>query len=326
MRRREFIAGLGSAAAWPVVARAQQPAMPVIGFLTSNRSAAVPHYTAAFREGLAETGFVEGRNVKIEYRFAEQHLERIPALAVDLVRRGVAVIFSSGGDVPAMVAKGATSTIPIVFVSGYDPVKIGLVASLNRPGGNITGATVIAGELGPKRVELLRDLVPQVRAAGLMINPNEPNAESDIASAQAAAQSIGLQIHILNADSEQDVEKIFTTLVDLRADGLLVYPSPLFQNLRQKIVAMVARQRVPAVYYSRDYPAVGGLISYGASLTGLYRQGGIYVGRVLKGERPANLPVVQPTKFELVINLGTAKALGLPIPPAVLVRADEVTE
>jgi putative tryptophan/tyrosine transport system substrate-binding protein len=326
MRRRDFIAGLGSAAVWPVVARAQQPAMPVIGFLTSNRSAAVPHYTAAFREGLAETGFVEGRNVKIEYRFAEQHLERIPALAVDLVRRGVAVIFSSGGDVPAMVAKGATSTIPIVFVSGYDPVKIGLVASLNRPGGNITGATVIAGELGPKRVELLRDLVPQVRAAGLMINPNEPNAESDIASAQAAAQSIGLQIHILNADSEQDVEKIFTALVDLKADGLLVYPSPLFQNLRQKIVAMVARQLMPAVYYSRDYPAVGGLISYGASLTGLYRQGGIYVGRVLKGERPANLPVVQPTKFELVINLGTAKALGLPIPPAVLVRADEVTE
>jgi putative tryptophan/tyrosine transport system substrate-binding protein len=243
MRRRDFIAGLGSAAVWPVVARAQQPAMPVIGFLTSNRSAAVPHYTAAFREGLAETGFVEGRNVKIEYRFAEQHLERIPALAVDLVRRGVAVIFSSGGDVPAMVAKGATSTIPIVFVSGYDPVKSGLVASLNRPGGNITGATVIAGELGPKRVELLRDLVPQARAAGLMINPNEPNAESDIASAQAAAQSIGLQIHILNADSEQDVEKIFTTLVDLWADGLLVYPSPLFQNLRQKIVAMVARAR-----------------------------------------------------------------------------------
>jgi putative ABC transport system substrate-binding protein len=225
-----------------------------------------------------------------------------------------------------MVAKGATSAIPIVFLTGYDPVKLGLVASLNRPGGNVTGATVLAGELGPKRVELLRDLVPPVRVAGLMINPNNPNAEPDIAAIQAVAQRIGLQINALNASSEQEVEKVFSILADLRAGGLLVNPDPLFLSLCQKIVAMAAAQRVATVYYSRDYPVGGGLISYGASFTGLYRQGGNYVGRILKGEKPAELPVLQPTKFELVINLKTAKSLGLTVPPSLLARADEVIE
>jgi ABC-type uncharacterized transport system substrate-binding protein len=328
MRRREVISLLGSAAAaaLPRAARAQQGAMPVVGLLSSNQAAAVPHFIAAFRQGLADIGFVEGKNVAIEYRFAEQRLERLPALTMDLVRRQVAVIFTSGADVPALVAKGATSTIPIVFVTGYDPVKSGLVASLNRPGGNVTGATVIAGELGPKRLELLRDLVPKGRVAGLMVNPNNPSAEPDIADVQAAARAIGWRIHVLNASSESEVETAFATLAELKADGLLVNPDPLFQNLRRKIVAMVARQAAPTIYYTRDYPVEGGLMSYGASFTTLYRQGANYVGRILKGEKPTDLPVLQPTKFELVINLKTAKSLGLDVPPMLLARADEVIE
>jgi putative tryptophan/tyrosine transport system substrate-binding protein len=213
-----------------------------------------------------------------------------------------------------------------VFVTGYDPVKSGLVASLNRPGGNVTGATVIAGELGPKRLELLRDLVPKGRVAGLMVNPNNPSAEPDIADVQAAARAIGWRIHVLNASSESEVETAFATLAELKADGLLVNPDPLFQNLRRKIVAMVARQAAPTIYYTRDYPVEGGLMSYGASFTTLYRQGANYVGRILKGEKPTDLPVLQPTKFELVINLKTAKSLGLDVPPMLLARADEVIE
>ena len=234
MKRREFITLLSGVAAWPLMARAQQSAMPLIGFLTSNKAIAIPHFIAAFHDGLADTGFVEGKNVVIEYRFAEQRLERLPALTMDLVRKGVAVIFTSGGDVPALLAKGATTTTPIVFLTGYDPVKSGLVTSLNRPGGNVTGATVIAGELGPKRLELLRDLVPQARVIGLMINPNNPASEPDIATIQAAARVIGCQIHVLNASSEQEVEKAFTTLAQLKVGGLLVNPDPLFQKSSPK--------------------------------------------------------------------------------------------
>jgi putative ABC transport system substrate-binding protein len=326
MRRREFITLVGAAAAWPLAARAQQPAMPVIGFLTANRSDAFPNYIAAFREGLAEAGFVEGKNVTIEFRFAEQRLERVPALAMDLIRSKVAVILTTGGDVPAMVAKGATSTIPIVFLTGFDPVESGLVASLNRPGGNLTGATVIAGRLMSKRLELLRELMTTARIIGVLANPNNPNAETDTAEAQSAGRALGLEIHVLLAENEQGIDAAFTALALLKADALVLDADPLFANLRGKIVALVERRALPTVYYSREYAEAGGLISYGASFTGLYRQGGIYVGRILKGAKPADLPIMQPTKFDLVLNLKTAKALGLDVPPTLLARADEVIE
>ena len=325
--RRKFLAALGgAAAAWPLAARAQQSVMPVIGFLSANRSDAFPNYIAAFHEGLAEGGFVEGKNVAIEFRFAEQRLERLPALAMDLVRRKVAVILTSGGDVPAMVAKGVTSTIPVVFLTGFDPVKSGLVASLNRPGGNLTGATVIAGQLVAKRLELLRELVPAARIVGVLANPNNPNADGDMAEAQTAGRALGQEIHVLLAEREQEVDAAFTTLALLKADALVLDADPLFANLRGKIIALVEGRALPTVYYSREYADAGGLISYGASFTGLYRQGGIYVGRILKGAKPAELPVVQPTKFDLIINRKTAKALGLDVPSTLLARADEVIE
>ena len=327
IQRRKFLATLlGGAAAWPLAARAQQSVMPVIGFLSANRSDAFPNYIAAFHEGLAEGGFVEGKNVAIEFRFAEQRLERLPALAMDLVRRKVAVILTSGGDVPAMVAKGVTSTIPVVFLTGFDPVKSGLVASLNRPGGNLTGATVIAGQLVAKRLELLRELVPAARIVGVLANPNNPNADGDMAEAQTAGRALGQEIHVLLAEREQEVDAAFTTLALLKADALVLDADPLFANLRGKIIALVERRALPTVYYSREYADAGGLISYGASFTGLYRQGGIYVGRILKGAKPAELPVVQPTKFDLIINRKTAKALGLEVPPSLLALADEVIE
>ena len=327
MKRREFITLLGgAAAAWPLAARAQQPAMPVIGFLSSRSAGQSAGVVAAFRDGLAEAGFIEGKNVAIDFRFAEGHLERLPTLAIGLVRRGVAVILTVGGDVPAMVAKGATSTIPIVFVTGFDPVKSGLVTSLNRPDGNLTGATVIAGQLAAKRLGLLHELVPSVRLVAVLLNPNDPNAEADVADAQVAARALGQQIEVMPAGSELELEVAFTSFSRLKADALLLEPDPLFTDLRNKIVALVERQRIPAIYYAREYTAAGGLLSYGASFTDLYRQGGVYVGRILKGAKAADLPVVQPTKFELVVNLKTAKALGLTIPPGVLALADEVIE
>jgi len=324
--RRQFISALGGAVAWPLAARAQQSAMPAVGFLSAGQPAASSHYIVAFREGLAEVGFIEGKNVAIEFRFADLHLERLPALAIDLVRRQVAVIFTAGGDVPAMIAKGATSTIPIVFATGFDPVKSGLVTSLNRPGGNVTGATFIAGQLGAKRLELLRDLVPSAQLVALMVNPDNPNAETDVSDLQAAARKLGTQIEFLKASDEREVDTAFVALGQLKANAFLVNPDALFSNLRQKIVALAERHSVPAMYYIRDYPDVGGLISYGASLTSIYRQGGIYVGHILKGEKPADLPVLQPTKFELVLNLKTAKALGLTVPQSLLVAADDVIE
>jgi putative ABC transport system substrate-binding protein len=326
MRRREFITLLGGAASWPLAARAQQLAMPVIGFLSSRSPGESAGVVAAFQDGLAEAGFIEGKNVAIDFRFAEGHLERLPTLAIGLVRRGVAVIFTGGGDAPAMVAKGATSTIPIVFVTGFDPVKSGLVTSLNRPDGNLTGATVIAGQLAAKRLGLLHELVPSVRLVAVLLNPNNPNAEADVADAQVAARALGQQIEVLPAGSEQELEVAFTSFSRLKADALLLEPDPLFTDLRHKIVALVERQRIPAIYYAREYTAAGGLLSYGASFTDLYRQGGVYVGRILKGTKAADLPVVQPTKFELIINLKTAKALGLNLPGGLLALADEVIE
>jgi len=325
--RRELLAALGSAAAaWPFAARAQQQAMPMVGFLTSRSPGESAGVVAAFRDGLAEAGFIEGKNVAIDFRFAEGHLERLPTLAIGLVRRGVAVIFTGGGDVPAVVAKGATSTIPIVFVTGFDPVKSGLVTSLNRPDGNLTGATVIAGQLAAKRLGLLHELVPSVRLVAVLLNPNNPNAEADVADAQVAARALGQQIEVLPAGSEQELEVAFTSFSRLKADALLLEPDPLFTDLRNKIVALVERQRIPAIYYAREYTAAGGLLSYGASFTDLYRQGGVYVGRILKGAKAADLPVVQPTKFELIVNLKAAKALGLNLPGSLLAIADEVIE
>jgi putative ABC transport system substrate-binding protein len=321
--RREFIAALGSTVAWPLAARAQ---LPVVGFFSANPPAPTAHYTASFRAGLADAGFTEGKNVLIEYRWADGHIERLPRLALDLIRHQVAVIFTAGGDVTALVAKGATSTIPIVFTTGYDPVKLGLVTSLNHPGGNVTGTTLIAGQLGAKRVELLHELVPQIGDIAVLVNPNNPNTERDSVDVKAAARAVGIQVHLLEATTVPEIDAAFASLIEQKCGALLVSPDAFFLSNRDRLVGWAARQAVPAVYYTRDYADAGGLLAYGANFASMYREGGRYVGRILKGEKPADLPVVQPTKFELVINLITAKALGLTVPPTLLARADEVIE
>jgi len=300
--------------------------MPVVGFVTIAGANQNTHLPAAFRAGLKENGFAEGKNVAIEYRWAEGHLERLPSLVADLVRRRVAVILSTGGDVPTLVAKGATTTIPIVFLTGADPVRSGLVASLNRPGGNATGATLLAGMLGAKRMALLRELAPKVRTLGMLVNPNNPNSEPDTADVQAAARAIGGQVQVLEASNGEEIEAAFAALARAKLDGLLVNPDPIFLPRRDQFVSLAARHAVPTMYYAREYVDAGGLMSYGASFTWLYRQGGIYVARILQGEKPADLAVVQPTKFELAINAKTAKALGLSVPTPLLVSADKVIE
>ena len=327
MRRREFITLLGgTVAAWPLAARAQQQGMPVIGFLSSNRANANPQVMVAFLEGLSAAGFEDGKNVAIEYRWADAHLERVPALAFDLIRRRVDVLFTSGGDVPILVAKGATTTIPIVFITASDPVAMGFVASLNRPGGNVTGVTFIANELGPKRVELVRELLPKAAVVGFILNPNIPTAELDAAGMETAARGLGLKTHVLHAIRDQEIEAVFAKFAELKIDALLVIPDPSFQSRRDLFARLAARFAVPTIYYSREYVAAGGLVSYGASFTGAFRQAGNYVGRVLRGAKPTDMPVWQPTKFELAINLKTAKALGLAVPDKLLVAADEVIE
>jgi putative ABC transport system substrate-binding protein len=326
MRRRDFIAGLGGVAAWPMVARAQQPAVPVVGFLHNAPSREWEPMAAAWRKGLNESGYAEGRNVTIEYRWAEGQYDRLPALAADLVRRQAAVIFV-GSPAAIIAAKAASATIPIVFSMGEDPVKEGFVASLNRPGGNITGISHFANQLAGKRLGLLRDIVPKAAAFAFLVNPNNPNAEPDTKDIQTAADTIGQQLMVLTASTERDLELAFMAIVQQRVGALLVgIDGNFLLGHRGQIAKLALRHSIPTMYDRREFPAAGGLMSYGTDRAESYRQGGIYTGRVLKGEKPADLPVVQSTKFEFVINLKTAKALGLTIPPGLLAIADEVIE
>jgi len=325
MRRRSFLAVVGGAAAWPLSVRAQ-PALPVIGYLHSGSSASYAHLVAAFRQGLREQGYLEGQNVVIEYRWAEGRYDRLPQLAADLVGRHVAVIVTQGGDPPPLAAKSATSTIPIVFTSSSDPVKLGLVASLNRPGGNVTGFWAYTSLLGTKRIEMMRQLFPASALIAVLLNPNNPNARIDMLDLQEAARTVGQSITFVKASTETEIDAVFATLGEQRVSELLVNTDPYFLAQRDQFVSLAARYSIPTIYPWREAVAAGGLMSYGASLADGYRQVGIYAGRVLKGEKAADLPVVQPTKFELVINLKTAKTLGLDIPPTVLALADEVIE
>jgi putative ABC transport system substrate-binding protein len=316
---------LAGAAAYPLLARAQQRAMATIGFLGVTSAGPYAPYVAAFREGLREAGYVEGQNLTVEYRWAEGRDDRLPTLAADLVGRKVDVIATAGGPVPTLAAKGATSAIPIVFISG-DPVGDGLVASLHRPSGNLTGVSILVVELNPKRLELLSELVPQAGVIALLVNPSNPQTERVIHDVKEAARTKGVQLPVLKAGTESEIGAAFASLAQLQAGALLVQADPVFTGRRDAIVALASRHAVPAIYPLREFTASGGLISYGASLTGSYRLAGTYVGKILAGAKPADLPVQQPTTFELVVNLNTAKALGLTIPPSILARADEVIE
>jgi putative tryptophan/tyrosine transport system substrate-binding protein len=326
MTRRDLAASLAATAlAWPLDVRAAE-AMPVIGYLSSGSPGPAAPNVAAFHQGLNETGYVEGQNVAIEYRWAEGSNDRLPALAADLVGRKVDLIAAAGGTPPALAAKNATSTIPIVFTGVGDPVELGLVASLARPGGNLTGLSVITSELMPKRLELLSELVPQARVIALLINPSNPGAEPVIREVQEAARTKGVQVPILKASSEKEIEAAFASLVQLQAGALVVSGDVFFLGRRDKLVALASRHAIPAIYDWREFAASGGLITYGPSVTAATRQAGIYAGKILKGAKPADLPVEQPTKFQLVVNLKTAQALGLTVPQALLARADEVIE
>jgi len=327
MRRREFIAGLGGAAvAWPLAARAQQHTVPVVGYLSGGSAGPFAPFLAAFHQGLRETGYIEGQNVAIEYRWAEGIYDRLPTLAADLVGRKVDVIAASGGDLAAFAAKNATSKIPIVFTSGDDPVVTGLVSSLARPGGNLTGVSFFVVELHAKRFELITELIPQARVIALLVNPNSPQTERVVRAMQEAARVKRVQLHVLKAATAGEIDSALAALVPLQAAALIEQSDPFFLSRREQFALLAARHAIPAIYEGRQFAEAGGLISYGSSLPAVYHQVGAYAGKVLKGEKPADLPVMQPTKFELVVNLMAAKAIGLAIPESFLLRADEVIE
>ena len=326
MKRREFITLLGgAAAAWPLAARAQQPAVPVVGYLNSRSRDTDTPFLAAFHRGLNETGYVEGQNVAIEYRWADGQYDRLPVLATDLVRRRVTVMAATSTPA-ALAAKAATSAIPIVFTTAADPIAVGLVDSLSRPSGNVTGVHSYLSDLGAMRLELLRQLVPTAALIGMLVNPNYPDAESQAKDVKEAARTLGQQVHVVNADSEGDLNRAFATFIELKADALLVSLDSFFLSRREQLVALAARHKIPVMYFARDFVLAGGLMSYGSDLADSYRQAGVYTGRILKGAKPVDLPVLQPTKFELSINTTTAKSLGLSIPDRLLALADEVIE
>ena len=326
MKRRDFMAMLGAAAAWPVAARAQQTAMPVVGYLSGRSRDVDTPFTTAFREGLSGTGYVEGRNVAIEYRWADGQYDRLPLLAADLVRRQVAVIAAAGGSSPALAAKAATTTIPIVFQTGDDPAEVGLAASLNRPGSNLTGVTSLNAEVVTKRLELLHELIPTATIMALLVNSTNPNAEILSRDAQSAARTLGLQLHVMHATTERDFDMVFSNLAELRASGLVIGSDPFFAGRSKQLAALSVRHATPTIFQYHEFVAAGGLMSYGGSLTDTYQQVGVYVGRILRGERPTDLPVQQSTKVELIINLKSARALDLTVPLTLLGRADEVIE
>lgn len=326
MRRREFVQIAGTAAAWPVVARAQQKPMPVIGFLSGRSADEAKTVLAAFHRGFAEAGYVDGQNAAIEYRWADGRYDRLLPLAAELVKRRVAVIAATGGSVSGLAAKAATTTIPIVFASGGDAIKLGLVTSLSRPGGNVTGVNLVFGALGPKRLEILREFIPSAKSAAMLVNLNYPSAATEVAEVRGGARQLGLEITVFNAPVVEDFEPAFRSIGEQRIAGLLVGDDPFLQSHRDHLVGLAARHAIPAVYFSRDFAEAGGLASYGPNLPDAYRLVGVYTGRILKGEKPADLPVQQPARFELLINMKTAMALGLTVPQSLLARADEVIE
>jgi len=327
MRRRDFVTLVGgAAAAWPLAARAQQPATPVIGFLSVRSAVDSARLVAAFGKGLEEAGFSEGRNLAIDHRFADGRLDRLPELAADLVRRPVAVLVTAGGAPSAIAAKRATPNIPIVFVIGNDPVAAGLVASLSHPGGNVTGMTIISQDLAPKRLGLLRELTPNATRFAGLANLKTPEGQVQASNMKAAAQALGLKLRMFEASDEKEIDSVFATLAKDKADALLVGADALFDVHRDKLIALVAAAAIPAIYQFRDFTTAGGLMSYDPDIADAYRQAGVYAGKILKGALPSDLPIQQPTKFQLVINLKTAKDLGLEIPPTLLARADEVIE
>jgi putative tryptophan/tyrosine transport system substrate-binding protein len=324
MNRREFITLAGGMAVWPLAARAQQPAMPVVGFLNSASADAMLDRTRGFQKGLSEAGYVDGQNVTIEYRWADGQNDRVPALAADLAHRPVRVIVANYP--PVLAAKAVTATIPIVFTSAADPVKVGLVASFNRPGGNVTGVYLVGSELESKRLELLHQLVPGAVSIGVLANPKYPDADRELRELQDAAAVVKRQIHIVSASTESEIDTAFATVVRQGADALLVASDPFFSSRRGQLVALAARYKLPTIFNQREYVETGGLVSYGTDFADGYRQAGIYTGRILKGERPSDLPVIQPTKFELVINLKTAKALSITVPQTLQIAATQVIE
>ena len=326
MRRREFIALVGGVGVWPHAARAQQTAMPVVGFLNSGSPALIERFVRAFHQGLGETGYVENTNVTIEYRWADGDYDRLPAMAADLVRRQVNVIAATGGSPSSLAAKAATASIPIVFQIGIDPINVGLVTSLSQPGANITGATMLATELGPKRLELLHELLPSATNFAMLVNPTGRGAAIQITDVQEGARRLGLRIQFQKAGSVRDFESVFANLVKLRVNALVIGADPLFNIHSSQLAALTIRNAIPAIYQFREFSEAGGLMSYGGSLADAYRVAGVYTGRILNGEKPADLPVQQSTKIELIVNHKTAKTLGVTIPPTLLARADEMIE